>query len=62
MGKTAQFSQIYDKFGFDFIIAAKHASKERAPHCEFLWEAPDGTKVLTTRLGEHAWANFFMNV
>ncbi len=60
-GQTAQFPQIYDKFGFDFIIAAKNISKERSPYSEFLWEAPDGTQVLTTRLGEHARANFFMN-
>ena len=60
-GQTAQFPQIYDGFGFDVIIAAKNISKSRAPESEFLWEAPDGTKVLTTRLGHHARANFFMN-
>ncbi|MCU0771121.1 MAG: glycosyl hydrolase-related protein [Verrucomicrobia bacterium] len=60
-GQTAQFPQIYAGFGINFIIAAKHISKARAPRCEFLWEAPDGTRVLTTRLGQHARANFFMN-
>ncbi|MBC7958636.1 MAG: alpha-mannosidase [Vallitaleaceae bacterium] len=60
-GQTAQFPQIYDGFGFDVIIAAKNISKSRAPESEFLWEAPDGTRVLTTRLGHHARANFFMN-
>lgn len=60
-GQTAQFPQIYSEFGFDFIIAAKKVSKERAPQSEFLWESPDGTRVLTSRLGEWARANFFFN-
>lgn len=60
-GQTAQFPQIYKGFEIDIIIAAKNVSKERASESEFLWEAPDGTKVLATRLGQHARANFFMN-
>lgn len=60
-GQTAQFPQIYDGFGLDFVVVAKNVSKQRCPNCEFLWEAPDGTKVFATRLGEHARANFFMN-
>lgn len=58
-GQTAQFPQFYTEFGFDFLIAAKLVSKERAPDCEFLWEGPDGTKLLTSRLGEHARANLY---
>ncbi|MCE5340890.1 MAG: glycosyl hydrolase-related protein [Planctomycetaceae bacterium] len=61
-GQTAQFPQIYKGFGFDFIITAKKVSEERAPESEFFWESPDGTKVLTTRLGELARANFFHRV
>ena len=60
-GQTAQFPQIYKGFGLDFVVVAKNVSKDRCPNCEFLWEAPDGTKVFATRLGEHARANFFMN-
>lgn len=60
-GQTAQFPQIYKQFGLDFSVVAKNVSKERAPQCEFFWEAPDGSKILATRLGEHARANFFMN-
>jgi len=60
-GQTAQFPQIYKQFGLDFSVVAKNVSKERAPQCEFLWQAPDGTTILATRLGEHARANFFMN-
>ncbi len=60
-GQIAQFPQIYHGFGIEFIIAAKRVSHERAPRCEFLWESPDGTRVLTTRLGQHARANVFFN-
>lgn len=60
-GQTAQFPQIYKGFGLDFVVVAKNVSKDRCPNCEFLWEAPDGTQVYATRLGEHARANFFMN-
>lgn len=60
-GQTAQFPQIYQEFGFDFIICAKKVSEERAPESEFLWEAPDGTRVLTSRLGEFARANLFFH-
>lgn len=60
-GQIAQFPQIYAGFGLDFIICAKKVSEERAPVSEFLWEAPDGTKVLTSRLGKHARANFYFH-
>jgi mannosylglycerate hydrolase len=58
-GQTAQFPQFYKEFGFDFLIAAKRVSKQRAPDCEFLWRGPDGTELLTTRLGEYARANLY---
>jgi mannosylglycerate hydrolase len=60
-GQIAQFPQIYRGFGIDFIICAKKVSEERAPQSEFLWEAPDGTRVLTSRLGDLARSNFFFN-
>lgn len=60
-GQTAQFPQIYAGFGITFIVCAKKVSNQRAPESEFMWEAPDGTRVLTTRLGEHGRANFYFN-
>ncbi|HUW99596.1 MAG: glycoside hydrolase family 38 C-terminal domain-containing protein [Phycisphaerae bacterium] len=60
-GQTAQLPQIYAGFGVDFIIAGKRVSEARAPHCEFLWEAPDGTRLLATRLGEMARANVYFH-
>lgn len=60
-GQIAQFPQIYAGFGIDFIICAKKVCNERAPESEFMWESPDGTRILTSRLGEHARANFYFN-
>ena len=60
-GQISQFPQIYDGFDIKFIVAAKKVSAQRAPQCEFLWQSPDGTQVLTTRLGPHARANMFFN-
>ena len=60
-GQTAQFPQIYKGFGFDFAIAAKRVSPERAPKSEFVWESPDGTRLLTSRLGDYGRANLFVN-
>jgi mannosylglycerate hydrolase len=59
-GQTAQFPQIFAGFGIDFIVTAKHVDEDRAPESEFWWEAPDGTKVLTTKLGAGARAMFFV--
>ncbi len=60
-GQTAQFPQIYKDFGIDFLVAAKRVSEQRAPDCEFLWQGPDGTQILTTRLGKEFRANLFMH-
>lgn len=60
-GQPSQFPQIYKGFGMDLIIVAKRVSERRAPESEFIWEGKDGTKILTTRLGKEARANFYMN-
>jgi len=57
-GQTTQFPQIYKEFGMDFIICAKRVSEKRAPESEFMWEGPDGTRVLTSRLGNFARSGF----
>ena len=59
-GQTAQLPQIYLGFGIDFCITAKRVTEKRAPKSEFWWEAPDGSRILTTRLGEGARAQFFV--
>ena len=56
-GQTAQFPQIYRDIGMEYAVAAKKVSEERAPHCEFLWTAPDGSQMLTSRLGHFTRQN-----
>ena len=58
-GQTAQFPQIYRDFGFEFLVATKHVSKLRAPVSEFMWEGPDGTQILTSRLGSFGRSNAY---
>ena len=59
-GQTAQFPQIYAGFGIDFCITAKRLSDDRCPEAEFMWESPDGTKILTSKLGHEGRAQFFL--
>ncbi len=61
-GQCSQFPQIYRQLGFDMVIAAKRVSKRRAPASEFIWRAPDGSEILTSRLGRHYRANGFFSV
>lgn len=56
-GQTAQFPQIYASLGIRYAVAAKKVSEERAPHCEFMWTAPDGSSLLTSRLGHFTRQN-----
>ena len=60
-GQPSQLPQIYQGFGIDTVIVSKNVDKTRAPESEFWWIGADGTKVLATRLGNDARANFFMN-
>ena len=60
-GQISQFPQIYKNLGFEFLIAAKHVSKDRSPKIEFLWKGPDGSSIITSRLGQHSRANFYFN-
>lgn len=61
-GQTAQLPQIYAGFGVTLCMIGKRVSKERAPDCEFLWRAPDGTELLTTRFGALGRQNFYFKV
>ncbi|TFH15286.1 MAG: alpha-mannosidase [Lentisphaerales bacterium] len=60
-GQTAQFPQIFKGFGIDFITTAKHLSNRRCPESEFIWESPDGTALLTTKLGYGGRHSLFIN-
>ena len=56
-GQTAQLPQILAGFGIDFVFVGKNVNKERALRSEFFWRAPDGTRLLATRLGVGGRAN-----
>ena len=60
-GQSAQMPQIYAGFGMKAIITAKYLAPDRCPDIEFLWQAPDGTRMLCSRLGKDARGSFFFN-
>ena len=61
-GQTAQLPQIYAGFGMDVAMIGKRVDKARAPKCEFIWNAPDGSKLLSTRFGESGRQNFYFKI
>ena len=58
-GQIAQLPQIYANFGIDTIIFYKSMDPARTKYHEFIWEGPDGTRALASRLGKEARWNFF---
>jgi len=58
-GQVAQLPQIYSHFGIDTILFYKHLDAKKTKYHEFIWEAPDGTRALASRLGKEARWNFF---
>lgn len=58
-GQVAQLPQIYAGFGIEDLIFYKGADKALLKKSEFLWEAPDGTRALASRLGKFHRVNFF---
>jgi mannosylglycerate hydrolase len=61
-GQTAQLPQLYAGFGMDVAMVGKRVSKQRAPACEFIWRAPDGSELLTTRFGGLGRQNFYFKI
>jgi alpha-mannosidase len=50
-GQVSQMPQIYQGFGIDVISFYRGINSEVAPHSEYIWEGPDGTRILGSRLG-----------
>ena len=61
-GQTAQLPQIYRGFGMDIVMVGKRVSPKRAPHSEFVWRAPDGSEVLSTRFGGWGRQNYYFYI
>lgn len=58
-GQIGQLPQIYANFGIDTILFYKYMDPSKSKYHEFIWEAPDGTRALASRLGKEARWNFF---
>ncbi|MBN1512264.1 MAG: hypothetical protein JXB13_09640 [Phycisphaerae bacterium] len=58
-GQISQLPQIYAGFGIHDIIFYKGYNPSALPKSEFMWEAPDGTRALASRLGRWNRYNFF---
>jgi mannosylglycerate hydrolase len=59
-GQTAQMPQLYAGFGLKIGFVGKHVGKQRAPHSEFIWQAPDGSRLLFSRFGKWGRHNLFL--
>ena len=50
-GQISQMPQIYQGFGIDVVSFYRGINTLVAPRSEFIWEGPDGTRVIGSRLG-----------
>jgi mannosylglycerate hydrolase len=60
-GHVAQLPQIYAGFGIDNCLFYRGAGRDRAK-AEFWWEAPDGTRALTSQFSKRGRYNFYFHV
>lgn len=60
-GHVAQLPQVYAGFGIDSCMFYRGVGRERAK-AEFWWEAPDGTRALTTQFSKRGRYNFYFHV
>jgi mannosylglycerate hydrolase len=58
----SQLPQIYRGFGIGTCFFYRGISKELVPKAEFFWEAPDGSRVLASRMSDMPRYNYYMNV
>ena len=57
-GQVSQTPQIYQGFGLDTVMFYRGINRQVAPRSEFIWEAPDGSRVLGFRFGQFSRYNF----
>ncbi len=58
-GQISQMPQIYQGFGIDSCSFYRGINTIVAPNSEIIWEAPDGTKILASRLGKRPRYNVY---
>lgn len=51
-GQISQMPQIYNGFGINFIGFYRGINTRIAPRSEIMWKGPDGSKLVTSRLGK----------
>lgn len=58
-GQISQMPQIYAGFGIDMTSFYRGLNEYMAPKSEFIWEAPDGTRILASRLSKRPRYNIW---
>lgn len=61
-GQISQLPQIYKEFGVDVIMFYRGVNALESPKAEFVWEAPDGTRALTSRFSTMPRYNFYFYI
>lgn len=61
-GQPTQMPQIYQGFGIDTMLFYRGVGHWNTQKAEFIWESPDGSRVLASRLGSMGRYNFYMSV
>lgn len=51
-GQISQMPQIYKGFGIEMTAFYRGVNAQVAPRSEFIWQGPDGTEILASRLGK----------
>lgn len=60
-GQTGQYPQIIKDFGIEYMMFYRGISHDEAP-AEYVWEAPDGTSLLTSRFALYCRYNWYYQV
>ncbi len=50
-GQISQMPQIYQGFGIDVMMFYRGINTIVAPKSEFIWQGPDGTEIIASRMG-----------
>lgn len=58
-GQISQLPQIYSGFGINFASFYRGINEYKAPHSEFFWESPDGTRIYASRLAKRPRYNIW---
>ena len=60
-GQTGQLPQIFSDFGLTHMMFYRGISHDEAP-AEYIWESPDGTRILASRFALYCRYNWYYQV